>query len=140
MIEEFGITTGCPLFDSAKSSMPAEKNPGVFIKHPDWLWNGNGIKAEVYNKLKGKFAEDSFEYLNALIMLGGRATDHQVKGYFNDDDKWGLHIVSARRNYFTKAPFYLIESFPGQKTMGPKGMPNIIWFVNYKNLYNLTLE
>jgi hypothetical protein len=140
MIEEFGVTTGCPLFDSAKSSMPEEKNPGVFIKHPDWLWNGNGIKAEVYNKLKDKFAEDSFEYLNALIMLGGRATDHQVKEYFNNDDKWGLHIVSARRNYFTMAPFYLIQSFPGQKTMGPKGMPNTIWFINYKNLYNLTIE
>jgi hypothetical protein len=139
MIEEFGVTTGCPLFDSAKSSMPAVKNPGVFIKHPDWLWNGNGIKAEIYNKLKDKFAEDSFEYLNALIILGGRATDHQVKNYFNDSEKWTLAIISARRNYFREEPFYLVQGFPDQKIIGPKGVPNTIWFLNYKNLFNLTL-
>jgi len=137
MIERLGITAGCPLFDQAEDN--TVNNPGIIIQHPDWLWSGNSMKAEIYNKLKDKFAEDSFEYLNALITLGGRATDHQIKEYFNDVEKWPLHIVSARRNYFTKAPYYLIQSFPGQKFMGPKGIANTIWFINYKNLFNLTV-
>ena len=131
MIQRCGITAGLPLFNQEKE-IPK-------IQHPDWLWDGNGIKAEIYNKLQNQFAEHSFEYLNALIILGGKATDHEVKEYFSDNEKWPLHIVSARRNYFTKAPFYLIQSFPGQEKLGPQGRPNTIWFINYKNLLTLTL-
>jgi hypothetical protein len=137
MIERLGVTAGCPLFNQEKEN--TINNPDVVIQHPDWLWSGNSMKAEIYNRLKTKFADDAFEYLNALIALGGRATDHQIKEYFNDNEKWTLAIVSARRNYFTKAPYYLIQSFPGQKSMGPKGVANIIWFINYKNLFNLTV-
>lgn len=147
MIQRLGITAGLPLFNQEpdnKSSLPpacrqARLGKGLRDGLPNWLWSGSGIKAEIYNKLKDKFAEDSLEYLNALINLGGRATDHEVKEYFNDNDKWPLHIVSARRNYFTKAPFYIITSFPGQEKQGPKGRPNTIWFINYKNLFTLTL-
>lgn len=129
MIQRCGITAGLPLFNQEKE-IPK-------IQYPDWLWSGNGIKAEIYNKFKNKFAEDSLEYLRALINLGGRATDHEIKEYFGDDEKWPLHIVSARRNYFTKAPFFLVQSFPKQEMIGPRGRPNTIWFVNYKNLFTL---
>lgn len=140
LIDRFGETYGLPLFSTQETSPPApllSKERGV-MKLPDWLWNGNDIKAAVYNAMKDQFAEDSFEYLKALIRLGGRATDHDVKEFFNDVEKWPLHIVAARRNYFTGSPYYLIESFPGQNKIGPKGKPNTIWFVNFKNLYTLT--
>ena len=125
-IMKFGVTVDLPLFNQSESN------------HPNWLWNGTGIKADVYNKMKNKFAEDSLLYLSALIALGGNATDHEVKEYFNDPEKWPLHIVSARRNYFIKNPFYLVQSFPGKEKLGPKGKPNTIWFINYQNLFKLT--
>lgn len=131
-INRLGITVDLPLFNQEKD-VPK-------IQHPDWLWSGNGIKAEIYNKLKDKFAQDSFDYLKALVALGGRATDHEVMAFLKDTDKWPLHIVSARRNYFTKAPFYLVQSFPDQEVVGDKGRPRTIWFINYKNLFTLTLE
>lgn len=104
---------------------------------PDWIWTGSEIKASVYQSMKEQFAEDSFEYLKAIIKLGGSATDHDVKEFFNDVEKWPLHIVAARRNYFTGSPYYLIESFPGRNKIGPKGKPNTIWYVNFKNLYTI---
>ncbi|MBX3008645.1 MAG: hypothetical protein KF816_11550 [Melioribacteraceae bacterium] len=131
LISKFGITHDLPLFNQEKE-VPK-------IQHPDWLFNGNDIKAEIYHKMREKFADDAFVYLNALITLGGRATDHQIKDYLNDESNWPLHIVSARRNYFTNAPFYLVQSFPGQTIIGPKNRPNIIWFLNYKNLLKLTI-
>ncbi|MBI1936690.1 MAG: hypothetical protein HYS25_01055 [Ignavibacteriales bacterium] len=131
-IRRLGITADLPLWNQ-EPSFPK-------VQQPDWLWSGTGIKAELYNKLKDKFAEDSFEYLNALIILGGKATDHEVKEHFNDNEKWALHIVSARRNYFTKEPFYLVTSYPGQEVIGPKGRQNTIWFLNYKNLFKLIME
>jgi hypothetical protein len=129
MIQRLGITAGLPLFNQEKE-IPK-------IQHPDWLWSGNGIKAEIYNKLKNKFAEDALEYLNALINLGGKATDHEVMDFLNDRDQWPLHTVSARRNYLLDAPFYIVQSFPGQEVMGPKGRPRTIWSINYKNLFTL---
>lgn len=129
-IKKHGIEYGLPLFEQT-----------VYSKtHPMWLFNGNAIKAEVYNKMKTKFAEDSFLYLGAVLSLGGSATDHEVKEYFNDIDKWPLHIVSARRNYLVGNPYYVIESFPGETKTGPKGKPNTIWFVNYSNLYKTLFE
>lgn len=128
-IRSFGITVDLPLFN--------QEQFGSNIHHPDWLWSGNSIKAEIYNKMKDRFAEDALEYLNALIALGGKATDHEVKEYFSNDEKWPLHIISARRNYFTKAPYYLVQSYPGKTVLGPKGRPNTIWFLNYKNLLTL---
>lgn len=131
MIAQHGITWGLPLFQ--------EKPAAHVSKIPDWLWNGYSVKAEVYHKMKDKFAEDSLEYLNAIISLGGRATDHEVKEFFNDNEKWTLAIVSARRNYFKDHPFYIITSYPGQKKPGPKKVPNTIWFVDYTKLFNLLM-
>ncbi|MCF8261582.1 MAG: hypothetical protein K9J12_12465 [Melioribacteraceae bacterium] len=125
-----GQTEGLPLFEQ-------EKLNSTTVQHPDWLWSGNSIKAEIYNKMKEKFALDSLIYLNALVQLGGAATDHEIKELFSDVEKWPLHIVAARRNYFTKSPFYLVESFPGKTKLGPSGKPNTIWYLNYKNLYQI---
>jgi hypothetical protein len=132
-INEFGITVDLPLFNQPQD-VPR-------IQHPDWLWSGSSIKAEVYNTLKEKFAVDSFEYLNALLKLGGRATDHEVMSYFNNPEKWPLHIISARRNYFVESPFYIVTSFPDQKIRVQLSNGRIvyrtIWIVNYKNLFSL---
>jgi len=133
MITLYGAGYDLPLFNQGDNkAAPA-------IKQPDWLWNGEGIKAEVLEKMKNKFSEDKFIYLNALIAIGGRGTDHEVKEYLDDIDRWPLHIVSARRNDLMKSPFFLVTSYPDAKKRGPKGMPNTVWFINYKNLQSLLL-
>lgn len=140
-LERCGITAGLPLFESIKESKsPYLREGAKGMGLPDWIWTGSDIKAEIYNKMHNKFAQDSLLYLHAIIRLGGKATDHEVKEYFNDADKWPLHIVSARRNYFTGDPFYIIKSYPGLKKMGPKGSPNIIWCVDFAKLYQLIIN
>lgn len=143
-IARCGVTVDLPLFESAREEVKKETSPSIplLIKErevvmPDWIWSGNGIKAAVYNQMKEKFAEDSLEYLNAIIMLGGKATDHEVKEYFNDVEQWPLHIVSARRNYFCGGENPVITSYPGKTVIGPKGKPNTVWYVNFKNLYEI---
>jgi len=123
MIERFGQTAGLPLFDSRPTT-----------SLPDWIWNGNGISAEVYRKMELKFSDDAKEYLRALLLLGGQATDHEVK----DAIRWDLHIVSARRNDLKKLG--VVVSYPGKKKPGPYGMANTIWFVNYNQLYKIINE
>lgn len=141
-LERCGVTAGLPLFESAKipEVLPLAKGEDIGgVRLPDWIWTGSGIKAEVYYKMQNKFAEDSLLYLRAIVQLGGKATDHEVKDFFNDADKWPLHIVSARRNYFTGDPRYIIKSYPGLKKMGPKGSPNVIWCVDFTQLYKLII-
>lgn len=123
LIAQFGQAAGTPLFDSAGSWWL-----------PDWIWNGNDVKAEIFYKMQEKFAADALTYLQALIKIGGSATDHEMKDHFNDVEKWPLHIVSARRNYFKKSG--IVECY-GKTKMGPKGKPNFIWHVNFRNLYKL---
>lgn len=143
-LDRCGVTAGLPLFESVKTppqSSPLIKGEDIGgVRIPDWIWTGSGIKAEVYNKMKDKFAEDSLLYLRAIIQLGGKATDHEVKDFFNDPDKWTVAIISARRNYFTGDPFYVIKSFPNYKKMGPKKVPNVIWCVDFTRLYSLMSE
>lgn len=117
-IEKNGITAGLPLFDSA---------PAVYL--PDWLWNGKEIKGEIYTRMALKFAADVKEYLRGILLLGGQATDHEVKNLLG----WDLHIVSARRNDLKKLG--IICSYPGRSKMGPYGQPNTIWNVNLNQLY-----
>lgn len=120
--EEFirnnGATAGLPLFDSA---------PTVYL--PDWIWSGNGIKGEIYAKMALKFSDNCREYLKGILLLGGQATDHEVKDLL----KWDLHIVSARRNDLKKLG--VICSYPGKRKMGPYGVPNTIWNVNLNQLF-----
>lgn len=148
-IERCGVTAGLPLFESVKESLTKMNQNIVPIKSipepevinmPDWIWTGTGIKAEVYHKMQDKFAEDSLIYLRAIIHLGGKATDHEVKEFFNDPEKWPLHIVSARRNYFCGEPRRIIKSFPNKTVKGPMGKPNTIWFVDFSRLYQLIEE
>lgn len=140
-IERCGVTAGLPLFESAKDCHTEQsRSMTADVRLPDWIWTGSGIKAEVYHKMKNKFAEDSLIYLRALIQLGGKATDHEVKEFFNDAEKWPLHIVSARRNYFTGDPYYAIKSYPNKTVIGPKGKPNTIWFLDFTRLYKLIEE
>ncbi len=145
-IERCGVTVGLPLFESAKYAGKRAESKVISESHldklsvisiPDWIWSGSGIKAEVYHKMKNKFAEDSLLYLIAILQLGGKATDHQVKDYFNDAGQWPLHIVSARRNYFCCGENPVITSYPGKTVIGPKGKPNTVWFVNFKNLHKI---
>lgn len=122
-IGKHGVTAGLPLFD------------GKCVMLPDWVWNGDDLKAEIYYKMKAKFQEDSFYYLRVLIVqFGGTATDHEVKQFFNDPDKWPLHIVSARRNYFKKSG---IINHYAKKVPGPLGQPNYKWYVDFKKLYKI---
>lgn len=126
-----GVGWQLPLFDEPRANnQTGTRNKKI----PDWIWSGNGIKAEVYHKMKDKFAEDSLDYLEAVIQLGGNATDHEVKAFFNNENKWPLHIVSARRNYFKNKPFYIITSYPGKVIIGPKGKQNTIWFIDFSKL------
>lgn len=136
-LERCGITAGLPLFESAKENVPVIPAVPAEIKLPQWIWTGSRIKSEVFHKMKDKFAEDSLLYLRAIIQLGGCASDHQVKEFFNDAEKWPLHIVSARRNYFTGDPYYIIKSYPNKTVIGPKGKPNTLWFVDFAQLYKL---
>lgn len=131
MVMELGVTAGLPLFNDVPLKASTKRLP-------DWIWDGTGIKARVFDELKKKFQQDSFEYLAAVIELGGSATDHEVKDYFNDPDKWGLHIVSARRNYWCGAPRYVVQSYPGREKPGPKGKLNTIWYINFLQLKELT--
>jgi hypothetical protein len=141
-LERCGVTAGLPLFESAKSEvLPLAKGEDLGgVRLPDWIWSGSGIKSEIYHKMQNKFAEDSLLYLRAIIQLGGCASDHQVKEFFNDVEKWPLHIVSARRNYFTGHPYYAIKSYPNKTVIGPKGKPNTLWFVDFTQLYKLIEE
>lgn len=121
-IERVGVTAGLPLF---------EQKIEPSYKLPDWIWDGSDIKNEIYRSLKEKFAEDAVEYLRGIIFLGGSATDHEVKDILN----WPLHIVSARRNDLKKLG--LIVSYPDKNKVGPAGVLNTIWFVNFQNLRNI---
>ena len=116
-VEKKSQSGGLPLFDDA---------PEAFL--PDWVWNGREIQTEVRELLKKRFNHDSLVYLDAIIALGGQATDHEVKDYL----RWDLHIVSARRNDLKRTG--VIESFPEKRKPGPYGQANTIWFVNFKIL------
>jgi len=138
MIEEHGQTAGLPLFASVSNSHSLPLTS--IVRLPDWIWTGSGIKAEVYNLLKEKFAEDSVEYLKAMMILGGSATDNEVVEYFDDRVKWPPSTVSARRNYWRGSPYYIIESYPDKKKLGPRRVPNTIWYINFSKIHLLLME
>lgn len=120
-INRFGQTTDLPLFALENKSV---KNI------PAWIWDGSGIKAEVYERIKNsrKTNTDALKVLSEIIKKGGKATDHEVKKATGLD----LHIVSARRNDLKKLGW--VTSY-GKKKMGPHGSPNTVWEVNYTKLF-----
>jgi hypothetical protein len=138
-IERNGEGFGLPLFESAKENKD-KTGPGHLascIKLPDWIWTGDSLKAAVYYRMQATFAEDSLLYLQAIIKLGGRATDHEVKDFFNDPDKWPASTVSARRNYFMGNPYYIIKGYPDKLKLGPRNNKVTTWYVDFSRLYQL---
>jgi len=131
-INRFGQTVDLPLFNKETSPPTPLLSKEREIRMPDWIWDGSSVKAEVYNELKEKFAEDSVIYLKKLIEVGGRATDNEIMNVFNNKDKWPLAIVSARRNYWKKIG--IIQGFQDKWKLGPHGRKNTIWYVNLKKL------
>lgn len=124
-INRFGITVDLPLFNQ-----PKEERKDL----PGWIWSGTAMKADIYKSLKEKFNDDCMHYLEAIITLGGKATDHDVREYFGEPDKWTLAIISARRNDLKKIG---VIACYGKKKTGPRGMPNYIWEVDFKQLYKI---
>lgn len=135
-----GVTVGLPLFEQPKDTADQD------TRHlPHWVWDGSGIKAEIYNKLKHcrKWKQNQLEVMQAMITLGGSATDNELK----EVTELEINIVTARRNDLVQLG--LVTSFPDnakpkksngepqvKKKLGPHGVANTLWFVNFKNLYN----
>lgn len=122
LIDRYGQTYGSPLFDDGRT-----------INLPCWIWSGDGLKAEVYQQMKARFADQHLMYLTALIKLGGSATDaeiaHEIKQMYAADIP--NSTISARRNFFVERG--IVRSF-GKRKLGPKGATNTIWEINYQSL------
>jgi hypothetical protein len=135
-INRFGQTVDLPLFENPPAPLESPEPPLLkgdnSARMPDWIWDGSSVKAEVYDELKEKFAEDSVIYLKKLIEVGGRASDNEIMNAFNNKDKWPLAIVSARRNYWKKIG--IIQGFRDKWKLGPHGRKNTIWYVNFKKI------
>lgn len=123
LIKKYGITAGLPLFDSVLPSSNL----------PDWIWNGTEMKAEVYEKLSEHYkVKGMMEYIETVIKLGGNATDNEVEASSN----LRPNIITARRNNLMEHG--IVRTFKnGEETlcrMGPYGVKNTIWFLNFKAL------
>lgn len=134
-INNKGITDGLPLF---------EQNKTPTNKIPHWIWDGSRIKAEVYDKLKNsdKWVKDQLQVLCCMIELGGSATDNEIK----EASGLEINIVTGRRNdlvkmgYVTSYPDHSKKDKDGKpgvkKKLGPKGVANTLWFVDFKKIYS----
>ncbi|HOJ19573.1 MAG TPA: hypothetical protein PLT92_13510 [Ignavibacteriaceae bacterium] len=131
-IDRFGITVDLPLFNQEKSV------PVKYENLPDWVFSGSEFSQLAYNKFEKHFADQQIEYLNAILQLGGKATDNEVQLFFNDPIKWPSSKISARRNALIGLG--IIYSTPVSQIKGPFGSPNSVWSVNYKKLYMLLLD
>lgn len=132
LIERNGITYGLPLFSQEKS---------VPVKHqnlPDWIFDGKEFSQTAYNRFEKHFNDQQIKYLNAILQLGGKATDNEVREFFNDPIAWPNGKVSARRNALKDLG--IVNSNPDAHVKGPFGSPNAVWSVNFKKLYMLLLD
>ncbi len=130
LIQVHGAGYGTPLFNQQNEAPVKHENL------PSWVWNGKEVSQEALRKFEKHLQEKEVEYLNAVLNLGGEATDNDV--YEFKDKKWQNGFISARRNSLMKVG--IIVSY-GKKKMGPTGrVPNIIWSVNFKKLFMLTLD
>jgi len=124
-LNKHGNTAGLPLFD--------QNNPA--LNWPDWIWNGNDVKAEAYELMQEKFKNiGMLEYIRTMIKLGGAATDNEVKA--NSDLE--INIITARRKNGQEQG--LVKSFNGSKKIGPFGVSNKIWYLNYKGLHTIMYQ
>ncbi len=131
-IERFGVTVDLPLFNQEKSL------PVKYQNLPDWVFDGSEFSQIAYNKFEKHLGDQQIKYLNAVIQLGGKATDNDVREYFNDPILWPSGKVSARRNALKDLG--IINSNPDSHVDGPFGSPNAVWSVNFKKLYMLLLD
>jgi len=130
-IDRLGITADLPLFNQEKSV------PVKYQNLPDWVFDGSDFSKEAYTKFEEQFNDQEIQYLNAILQLGGKATDNQVREFFDDPIKWPSGKISARRN----ALIFLgiINSNPDSFIKGPFRAKNAVLSVNYKKIYMLLL-
>jgi hypothetical protein len=131
-IDRYGVTVDLPLFNQEKSI------PVKYQNLPDWVFDGSDFSKEAYNKFEKHFSDQQIDYLNAVLRLGGKATDNDVRELFNDPVAWPSSKVSARRNALIKLG--IIYSDPTAHIDGPFGVPNAVWSVNFKKIYMLLLD
>jgi len=125
-INRFGITVDLPLFNQHDEVQAKYKTL------PSWIWDGKEISRQALDIFREQFAQKEIEYLNAVLKLGGEATDNEIVEMLG----WPPGYVSARRNALKHLG--IIVSYGKTKT-GPSGVRNIVWSINFKKLY-LILE
>jgi len=128
MIGVHGAGYGTPLF------LQKDEAPVIHHSLPSWIWNGHEVSQEALLKFENHLAAKEIDYLNAVLNLGGNATDNEVAEYKN----WESGFVSARRNALMKVG--IIVSYPDKFKIGPSGIKNTLWFVEFKKLFMLTLD
>lgn len=134
-IARFGQTVDLPLFNQEKEI------PAKFKDLPDWIWNGKEMSQKALAKFEKYLAEKEIEYLNAVLSLGGSATDNEVAEF--KDKKWQNGFISARRAALMKVGIIVSRKDVNDELVGkigPCGIKNTIWFVNFKKLFMLTLD
>jgi hypothetical protein len=114
-IEQYGQTYGLPLFEDKPEYLP-----------PAWIYDGNGIKAAVYENMKNRLPARRLEVLKAFIKLG-KATDQEVAHYLSIE----INMVTGRRDELQKAG--IIVSY-GETKIGKYNQPNTVYYVNFKKL------
>lgn len=125
LINKYGQTFGLPLFEDKAQykASPTQRNL------PNWIWDASGVKAEVYNKLKGHLAESRLKVIMAMLKLGGAATDEEI----HEQSGLRLSSVNARRNELITLG--VIYSFNYVKKLGSSGVPNTVWHLNLNKLH-----
>ncbi|MGK9477889.1 hypothetical protein [Melioribacter sp. OK-6-Me] len=124
-IQRFGVTVDLPLFN--QKDVPEKK------KLPAWIWDGKGISRRAYDAFKSQFAQKEIEYLRAVLELGGEATDNEIVEILG----WPPGYVSARRNALKELG--VIVSY-GKTKLGPSGVRNTVWSINFQKLYLIIEE
>lgn len=142
-IARFGQTVDLPLFNQSEESLPMGKGKrdGLHQNLPDWIWNGKEMSQKALAKFEKHLAEKEIEYLNAVLSLGGSATDNEVAEF--KDKKWQNGFISARRGALMKIGIIVSRKDAKDELVskiGPCGVKNTIWFVNFKKLFMLTLD
>lgn len=124
IIKKYGETAGLPLFNQIDD---VDENNMPIIRIPDWVYSGTGNKSKIYHELKDTWHENRIKVLDALIELGGAATDNEVK----ERSKLEVNIVTGRR--YDLVQLGLVFAY-GKKKIGPHGAANTVWCVNFSKV------